>query len=414
MVSRHVLFLHQNFPGQFPHLAAELVRRGDRVTAIGTATAQPIPGVNLHRYDPRPRAGVPACHAWVADLQTKCIRAEALGELLIQLLAQGLDPDLVIGHPGWGELLMIKDIFPDVPVWHQVELIYQLRDGDTDFDPEFTKLDWRSRTRLRLKRLHQLQALHDLDWGVTPTEFQASTVPSEYRQRLSVIHEGVDTDAIAPRSGSFIQLQKLGLRFEPGDEVISFVSRSLEPYRGFHSFMRMLPMLQKLRPNAHVIIVGSDGVSYGAPPAGGGSWRQQLLAELAGQLDLNRIHFVGRISHSVLHDLFRVAACHVYLTYPFVLSWSLLEAMSCGAVVIGSSTLPVQEVIEHGRTGLLVDFFDLEAMANCIAGVLAEPAAYLPLGEAARQQVIKRFDLRSVCLPQQLALVDQLINADKH
>lgn len=413
-MSRHVLFLHQNFPGQFPHLAAELVRLGDRVTAIGTSTAKPIPGVNLHRYDPRPRGEVPACHPWVTDLQTKCFRAEALGGLVSHLLEEGLEPDLVIGHPGWGELLMIKDILPDVPVWHQVELIYQLRDGDTDFDPEFTKPDWRSRTRLRLKRLHQLQALHDLDWGVAPTEFQASTVPSEYRQRLSVIHEGVDTDAIAPRSGSFIQLQKLGLRFEPGDEVISFVSRSLEPYRGFHSFMRMLPLLQKLRPNAHVIIVGSDGVSYGAPPPGGGSWRQQVLAELAGQLDLSRIHFVGRISHSVLHDLFRVVACHVYLTYPFVLSWSLLEAMSCGTVVIGSSTPPVKEVIEHGRTGLLVDFFDLEAMANCIAGVLAEPAAYRPLGEAARQRVIRRFDLRSVCLPQQLALVDQLINADKH
>jgi hypothetical protein len=168
-VFRRVLFLHQNFPGQFPHLAAELVRRGDRVTAIGTATAQAIPGVNLHRYDPRPRAGVPDCQAWVADLQTKCIRAEALGELLMQLLEQGLDPDLVIGHPGWGELLMIKDILPGVPVWHQVELIYQLRGGDTDFDPEFAKLDWHSRTRLRLKRLHQLQALHDLDWGVAPT-----------------------------------------------------------------------------------------------------------------------------------------------------------------------------------------------------------------------------------------------------
>ena len=150
-MSRHVLFLHQNFPGQFPHLAADLVRLGDRVTAIGTPTAKPIPGVNLHRYDPRPRGEVPACHLWVTDLQTKCFRAEALGGLVSHLLEEGLDPDLVIGYPGWGELLMIKDILPDVPVWHQMELIYQLRDCDTDFDPEFTKPDWRSRVRLRLK-----------------------------------------------------------------------------------------------------------------------------------------------------------------------------------------------------------------------------------------------------------------------
>jgi glycosyltransferase involved in cell wall biosynthesis len=403
-----VLFVHQNFPGQYPHLARALLDRGDRVVAIGGPTARPLPGVTLHRYDPRPPGGIPECHPWVSDLQTKSLRAEAVGTLLQQLKSQELQPDVVVGHPGWGELLAIKDLLPAVPVVHQVEFVYQLSGGDTDFDPEFALADWPSQTRLRLRRAPQLLALHDLDWGVAPTPWQASTVPAEYRQRLSVIHEGIDTTAIAPREGSFIALEKAGRRFRPGDPLVTFVARSLEPYRGFHVFMRALPRLQALRPEAHVIVVGDEGVSYGPPPAGGGSWKQRLLQELQGQLDLSRIHFVGRVPHAVLHDLFRVSACHVYLTYPFVLSWSLLEAMSCGATVVGSATPPVQDVILDGQNGRLVDFFDGEALAQTVAQVLADPPAHRHLGRAARRCVIDRFDLRTVCLPRLLQLVDQL------
>jgi glycosyltransferase involved in cell wall biosynthesis len=403
-----LLFLHQNFPAQYRHLAGALAARGERVSAIGGPTSRALEGVSLHRYDPRPPAGVPACHPWAADLQTKCLRAEAVGGLLERLLAEGLQPDLVIGHPGWGELLAIKDLLPQVPVLHQVEFVYQLDGADTGFDPEFEPSGWRERARLRLRRAPQLLAFHDLDWGMAPTHWQASTVPAPFRERVSVIHEGIDTEAIAPRPGAEIRLQKAGLTFRPGDEVVSFVARQLEPYRGFHRFLRMLPQLQALRPAAHVVIVGGDGVSYGSEPPGGGSWRTVLLQELEGQLDLSRIHFVGQVPHPVLHDLFRVCACHVYLTVPFVLSWSLLEAMACGAVVIGSATAPVQEVIEHGCNGLLVDFFDGKALAAAIAAVLADPEAHRQLGVQARRDVVERYDLRQVCLPAQLALVDSL------
>ncbi|MEB3238633.1 MAG: glycosyltransferase [Cyanobacteriota bacterium] len=403
-----VLFVHQNFPGQYLHLARALLDRGDRVHAIGGPTARPLPGVALHRYDPRPAGGIPDCHPWVADLQTKSLRAEAVGTLLQKLLEGGLQPDVVVGHPGWGELLAVKDLLPSVPVLHQVEFVYQLSGGDTDFDPEFAQVDWVSQTRLRLRRAPQLLALHDLDWGVAPTPWQASTVPAEYRQRLSVIHEGIDTTAIAPRDGSFIALEKAGQRFKPGDPLVTFVARSLEPYRGFHVFLRALPRLLALRPDAHVIVVGDEGVSYGPPPAGGGSWKQRLLQELQGQLDLSRLHFVGRVPHPVLHDLFRVSACHVYLTYPFVLSWSLLEAMSCGATVVASATPPVQDVIQSGINGLLVDFFDSHALADTVAAVLADPPAHRHLGIAARRSVVDRFDLHSICLPQLLQLVDRL------
>ena len=403
-----VLFIHQNFPGQYPHLANALLARGDQVVAIGGPTARPLQGVPLHRYNPLPAGGVPVCHPWAADFQTKLLRAEAVAHLLAQLIAEGLRPDLIVGHPGWGELLAVKDVLPDVPVLHHVEFVYQLEGGDVGFDPEFSSYSWMDRTRLRLKRAPQLLALHDLDWGLAPTAWQASTAPAQFRDRISVIHEGIDTERIAPRLGASITLRKAGLTFCQGDELVSFVARNLEPYRGFHIFMRMLPRLQALRPNAHVVIVGGDAVSYGTSPSSGGSWKTALLQELAGQLDLNRIHFVGQVPHPVLHDLFRVAACHVYLTYPFVLSWSLLEAMACGSVVIGSATPPVQEVIVDHENGLLVDFFDTHGLAHRIATVLADPRSCRPIAEAARRTAIDRYDLKMICLPNQLALVDRL------
>lgn len=277
----NIISIHQNFPGQYRHLAPALLEQGDTVTAIGGPTSRALPGIPLHRYDPLPAGGVPACHPWAADLQTKSLRAEAVAELLDTLRKGGLRPDLVIGHPGWGELLVVKDVFPDVPVLHQVEFVYQLEGADTGFDPEFAVHGWQERARLRLRRAPQLLAFHDLDWGLAPTAWQASTGPEAFRQRVSVIHEGIDTDRIAPRAGAEIRLAKAGLSFRPGDEVVSFVARQLEPYRGFHRFLRMLPQLQRLRPRAHVVIVGGDGVSYGSPPRraapGGrcccGNWR---------------------------------------------------------------------------------------------------------------------------------------------
>ena len=402
-----VLFVHQNFPGQYRHLAPALVRAGHRCWSLGGPASASLGELPHVRYRlPVAAGGVP--HPWALDLSIKCQRAEAVAASVVQLLDEGFKPDLVIGHPGWGELLAIKDVLPAVPVLHHLEFVYQLHGADAGFDPEFASQDWHAAARLRLRRAPQLLAFHDLDHAWAPTHWQASTAPEQFRSRVSVIHEGIDTARIRPLASAHVELRRAGLCFRLGDEVVSFVARHLEPYRGFHVFMRMLPRLQALRPGCHVVIVGGDGVSYGAPPAGGGSWRQALLKELSGQLDLSRVHFVGRVPHSVLHNLFQVSACHVYLTYPFVLSWSLLEAMSCGAVVVGSATPPVQEVIEHGINGLLVDFFDPVGIAEAVADVLTAPSGFAHLGQAARESVQQRYDLTSVCLPQQLRLVEGL------
>jgi glycosyltransferase involved in cell wall biosynthesis len=413
VMARTLLFIHQNFPGQYRHLAPALLRQGDRVEAIGGPTAQELPGIPLHRYNPMPAGGVPPCHPWAADFQTKVLRGEAVAKVLDGLRARGFRPDLIIGHPGWGELLLVKDLFPEVPVLHQVEFIYQLQGGDSDFDPEFSDPSWSRSAKLRLRRASQLLALQDLDWGWAPTPWQASTVPQEYRPCLSVIHEGIDSEAIRPDGPAEIRLEKAGLSFQPGDPVVTYVARNLEPYRGFHQFMRALPALQRRCPKAHVVVVGGDGVSYGQAPPGGGSWKHSLMRELGDRLDHSRLHFSGLVPHPVLHTLLRASACHVYLTYPFVLSWSLLEAMSCGALVVGSATAPVQDVIRHQHNGLLVDFFDPESLASTIAAALEDRDAFMPLRQAARKTVQDSYDLRRICLPRQLALVDQLVGADR-
>ena len=322
-------------------------------------------------------------------------------------------PDLVVGHSGWGELLPVKDIFPNVPVLHYLEMFYQPVGLDVDFDPEFATQGWARQTKVRIKQSLQLLALQDLDTVLMPTQFQAQTIPHEYQHKCAIIHEGIDTEAIGPVDDRYVTLKKAGLTLRKGDEVVSFVNRSLEPMRGFHVFMRSLPKLQQLRPNAQIIVVGSESVSYGQPPQGHANWKDAMLQELRGKIDLSRVHFVGKVPHNTLHDIFRVCSCHVYLTYPFVLSWSMLEAMSCEAVVIGSKTKPVEEVIEHQKNGLLVDFFDTDKLAETIAKVLTEPDRYQTLGQEARKTVQERYDLNTVCLPRLLNLVDTMAKKEK-
>jgi glycosyltransferase involved in cell wall biosynthesis len=409
-----IWLIHQNFPGQYLHLAQALRARGDQLQAIGTATARELPGIPLHRYNPMPVGGVPECHPWLVDQQTKVLRAEAVARLIQHLLGRLDPPDLVLGHPGWGELLALADVLPGVPLLHQPEFVYRLEGADFGFDAEFPATAPFSRTRLNLRRGIQLLTMEGHPYAMVPTWFQWSSIPGPYRRGVQVIHEGVDTQRIQPpsqqRPAAGMKLMNRDIELNPGDEIVTFASRNLEPYRGFHVFMRMLPLLQRLRPQARVIIIGAEGVSYGSAPAQGGSWRQVLMAELEDQLDTSRIHFVGKLPLPALHAVLRLTRVHVYFTVPFVLSWSMLEAMAAGCVLIGSRTPPVQELIRDGDNGLLVDFFDGQGLAERIAAVLADPAGHAPLGRAARQTVERHYDLRRVCLPQQLKLVDRMLS----
>jgi glycosyltransferase involved in cell wall biosynthesis len=409
-----ILFIHQNFPAQFVHLAAALAERpSTQIVAVRATERKLHPKIRGLQYDPLgslPDRTPPPCHPWVDDNQSKALRAEAVLRLLLQERAAGLEPALIIGHTGWGELLAIRQLFPRTPILGYQEFFYHLHGADMNYDPEFTSPDPGEPGRCAFKNATQLLDLSTIDWGLTPTWWQWSLFPPSMRSRISVIHDGIDGERIQPGQEASLRIQRAGLTLKSGDEVVTYVSRNLEPCRGFHSFMRMLPDLQRLRPAAQVVIIGGNQISYGQPaPKQFQTWKRYMLHEMGALLDPSRIHFIGHVPHETLHDVLRISACHVYLTVPFVLSWSLLEAMACGALVVASATPPVQEVIRDGLNGRLVPFADPLALARTVAEVLADPQRHQPLRLAARRTVLEHYDLRRVCLPRQLALVDRLL-----
>lgn len=402
------LFIHQNFPGQYTHVAAALVREGHQVVALTiNRPTETVRGVRCIRYTPgavRPPAAGDATDRGLAEWETKVARGAAAADAMRKLRAAGFEPDVVAAHPGWGEALFAKDVFPTARLIVYAEYFYGGEGSDTDFDPEFKSQD-RSAEYLRLKNTHLLHALSACDAAVSPTRFQRDRHPEWARRRIEVIHDGIDTDRFRPNPSASVTLKAAKRTFSPGDELVTFVARQLEPYRGYHTFMRSLPLLLQLRPNAHVVIVGGSGASYGAAPPAGTTWRGVFLKEVARDIDKSRVHFVGRLAHHTLIQLLQVSAAHVYLTYPFVLSWSLLEAMSIGCLVIGSTTAPVQEVIEHGRNGLLSEFFDHQALARRVAEALETREGLNGCRKNARELVRQKFDLISICLPLHLELL---------
>jgi glycosyltransferase involved in cell wall biosynthesis len=405
----NILFLHQNFPGQFKHLAPALAKQGHMVVALGVNLVPfALPGVR-HLYH-QPRSIGPdrsaAAPVPMRSLQGHLAYGESAAQAMTRLADDGFAPDVVFAHPGWGEALFVKDVFPAARLLVYAEYYYGSPGGDFGFDPEFSRPTAASRHAIRIKNTHLLHALSAADAALSPTEFQRSQHPAWCRERIRVIHDGIDSTLFRPNPDAVVRLNKRGLTLRAGDEVVTFVARQLEPYRGYHSFMRALPALMQLRPKAHIVIVGADGVSYGPAPADGhSSWKQVFLDEVSAHLDPARISFVGKLPHTVLTQLLQVSAAHVCLTYPFVLSWSMMEAMSIGALVIGSRTAPVQELITHGHNGLLTDFFDPAALAATLADGLAQGPALAPLRQAARQTIVERYDLQRHCLPAQIDFV---------
>lgn len=406
----NLLFVHQNCPGQFKHLIRHfLAEGGHRVVFISQPNANSIPG--LERIDYRPaRRPSSATHAYLRDTEAAVLNGQAVARVALELKRGGFVPDVMVGHNGWGETLFLKDVWPDRPLLSYFEFFYTAEGADLDFDPEFpATLD--DRCKVRTRNAVNLLGLTAADAGLAPTEWQRSRYPEPFRNRIEVIHEGVDTARVTPDPAATLTFGRDGRTLTRDDEVITFSVRNLEPYRGFHVFMRALPEILRRRPHAHVILVGGDEVSYGRRPDSGGTWRQVLLEELRGRLDMTRLHFLGRIPYEAYLRVLRVSQAHVYLTYPFVLSWSMLEAMSAGCLVIGSRTPPVEEVLEDGRNGLLVDFHDTAGIADRIDSVFDHPDRMAALRRAARETIVTQFDLGTVTLPAQLRLLARVINS---
>jgi glycosyltransferase involved in cell wall biosynthesis len=400
------LFLHQNFPGQFLHIAAALQdAKGNDIRAITDAANQRPDLVPTRRY--RFTDAYDGTHYLARHFASRVGRGEVAAREMQALKHEGFDPDIVVGHPGWGETLFVKDVWPQTRLIVHAEYYYQPAGGDTDFDAEFAHATFESRARTRMKNAVMLAALSDAEFGVAPTQWQGDSFPREMKHKIAIMHEGIDTELASPDKAARITLGN-GLSFRAGDEVITFVNRNLEPYRGYHVFMRALPDILAARPQAHAVIVGGNGVSYGPSAPAGTTWAQHFLDEVRGRLPPGRVHFLGKIPYPSFLDLIRVSAAHVYLTYPFVLSWSMLEAMSVGALVIASRTAPVQEVVEHQRNGVLVDFFDRDALARRVIDALAHPGRHAALREQARATIVERYDLRRRCLPQWRTFIESV------
>jgi glycosyltransferase involved in cell wall biosynthesis len=403
-----LLFVHQNFPGQYVHLARHYAAdKANELVAMADGANKRSDLMRTIRYSLSGKT-VRRAPGMAGTFVDHMARAEAVAVEAEKLRQKGFDPDVILGHIGWGETLFLKDVWPRAKLLVYAEYFYGNGDADTNFDPEFQVDALRARMRNRGRNGSLALALVSADRAVAPTQWQRRQFPSELQQKIEVIHDGIDTDKIKPDPAARVTLKREGLVLRPGDEVVTFVSRNLEPYRGYHIFMRALPKILAERPRARAIIVGGDDVSYGPRHAKGRKWRNVFLQEVKEQLDFSRIHLVGKVPYDVYRQILQVSSAHVYLTYPFVLSWSMLEAMAAGCLVIGSDTAPVREVIQHERNGLLVDFFNPQGLADCVVGVLAEPGRYQGIREAARRTVFERFDLNRVCLPRQTRLVERL------
>jgi glycosyltransferase involved in cell wall biosynthesis len=401
-----VLLVHQNYPGQFKHLGPALAARGDTVVALTMNSAKSAKGVSVQSASPK--TGTVSTHPWTQETETKLIRAEAAFRRALEMRSEGFVPDVIVGHPAWGDMLFLKDVWPSARLGIYCEFFYGSEGLDSGFDEEFEDfLDRDShRVRIKLKTLPQRLHFPMANAGISPTQFQADTYPESFRDLITVTHDGIDTDSIKPKRDAAIRLAN-GVEITREDEVITFVSRNLEPYRGYHVFMRALPQLQLRRPKARVFIVGADGVSYGAKPDSG-TWKQKFLSEVQDNLDLTRIHFVGSLPYPLFLQLMAISRLHVYLTYPFVLSWSLLEAMAVGAPILASDTLPLREVIDDGQNGLLFPFFDGQGLVDRADELLSNAPLRARLSAAARSMIVKNYDLKRVCLPRQIAWVDEL------
>lgn len=399
------LFVHQNFPGQFLHLVRHLLaaERHD-VVFICEQNANTIPGVRRVIYQVAPRAEH-SIHNHAREFELAMARAEAVARAARQVKALGYEPDIIIGHHGWGELLNLFEIWPTAPLLGYHEFYYNLDGFDVGFDPEFPVADI-AHPHIRAKNAVNLIALTNPGYSMTPTQFQLPSYPAWARPSITVLPEGVNLEICLPAEGRRPSIIA-GITVKPGEKLVTYVARDLEPYRGFHTMMRALPALLRARPDVRVIMVGGDGVSYGLPPVKG-TWRERLTTELGDGFDPARVHFPGRIGYPDYLRMLQRSDAHIYLTYPFVASWSLREALACGCAIVASDTAPVHEFITHRENGLLTPCLDPARLAQSTLEMLEGGPAVKRMRKAAREYAQTHLRMDEY-LAQYERLIDQLV-----
>lgn len=386
-----VLLVHNNFPGQFRNLADDLLARGVPVRAIGQTHAPGLPGVRLARYG-LPVGSTPGIFPLAVRAEADLIRGQGALRAASALKAEGFDPEVIVGHPGWGEMAFLAEAFPNARSVAFAEFYYHGRGADLGFDPEFDTPTPDEILRVQAKNAVMAMTYAEADAIVAPTPYQASVLPRAFRRDVRIFHEGVDLEAICPAPPQPFALDD-GRVIPPGRPVITYVNNKMEPMRGLHIFARALPRLLAEVPTSEVLIIGSDGVrGYGATAPDGRTWTDVCFEGV--DYDRTRVHFLGRVPHARMVAALRLGCAHVYYTYPFVLSWSLSESMAAGCYVIGSDTAPVRDAITDAVNGRLLPFFDVEALSGALIAACRDPKASAPLRRAARVTAERMFDRR--------------------
>ncbi len=399
-----ILFVHVNFPAQFRNIAAILAGNPANEVLFATQQERPewnIPGVRkviygVERTPPDRKNGL------LANFGDAAMRGEAALRAALRLRAEGFVPDVIYGHSGWGSTMFLRDVFPEAAFVGYFEWYYGSDSADMCFSGQPLTLE--TRTNVRMNNLPILADLAACDRGVCPTRWQLEQFPPEFRSKIAVIHDGLDTDYFSPDPAARMVLP--GLDLSGATEIVTYATRGMEPYRGFPQFLEAAVEVVRRRPGCHVVIGGGDRSCYGSPPAPGKTWKEVLVERL--RPDPERIHFVGALPYGQYRTLLRASSAHVYLTRPFVLSWSFLEALSCGALVVASNTEPVREVASDGHNALLVDFHSPRAIAERIIEALRNRAHLNRVREQARQSILEGYDLRKL-LPLQVEILKRAV-----
>ncbi|TPJ96769.1 glycosyltransferase [Mesorhizobium sp. B2-5-9] len=396
-----ILFIHDDFPGQYQRIVNHLAkdRNYELVSGSLSKNSNPTP-IRRIEYTPH-RLPHPDSHPALRYTERAVIHGQAALKAFLPLQRQGWKPDIILGHSGWGSGIFMKDLWPDAKYLAYFEWYYRTDAADVGFLDGGVS-DVNEKMKIRMKNTAILQDFAAMDWGQCPTQFQATQFPEIFRNRLSILHDGVDTEFFSPNRQT--ELVVNGCKFRKGDPLVTYIARGMEPYRGFPQFIAAIAHLQKMNPHVHALIIGEDKVVYGLKRQDGQTFKHVALEE--NQLDLSRIHFVGTKPLHFLRDALRVSAAHIYLTVPFVLSWSMMEAMSTGAVVVGSDTGPLREMITDGENGILVPFHQPDELANTLNNILKHPNLYTCLGEAARKMILERYELSEM-----IGLYQNLIHA---
>ncbi|MEO1521166.1 MAG: glycosyltransferase family 4 protein [Cyanobacteria bacterium J06633_2] len=394
----NILFLHPNFPAQFRHLVAALGKDPSHTVVFGTARQDgQIPGVHKVRYAPVRQIGTKT-HPYVRSLENATLVGQATYRMAQQLKAQGFYPDMIVGHSGWGPTLFMKDVFPKAQLICYFEWFYHAHGSDADFDPT-APLSLDDELAIRLKNTPILTDLYSCDRGLSPTHWQKQQFPTEFHSKISVLHDGIDSQLFKPNPGAKLILPSQGLDLSDVPEIVTYVARGMEPYRGFPQFIEAAALLQANRPHCHIVVVGEDRVAYGSRRSDGKTYKDWMIETTP--LDLSRIHFTGLLPYLEYRQVLQASSVHVYLTRPFVLSWSLMEALSVGCAVVASDTAPVREVIQHEENGVLVDFFSPAEIAERVEELLDRHWFKQELSVNARQTIVENYNLAKL-LPQHI------------